>query len=91
MLQISAFFMAGSGAAFAFSTSYPLILASLIDGRCDSRSRAVPVLEQAILPQTVPADWRTRLFSSTTCRRRSWIAGRTGCGGRWWCRSAPQV
>jgi MFS family permease len=66
MLQLSAVFMAASGAAFAFSTSYPLLILASLTGTVGATSGEVGPflsLEQAILPQTVAAEHRTRLFS----------------------------
>lgn len=66
MLELSALFMAGSGAAFAFSTSYPLLILASLTGTVGATSGEVGPflsLEQAMLPQTVAAARRTRLFS----------------------------
>ncbi len=66
MLQLSALFMAGTGAAFAFSTSYPLLILASLTGTVGATSGEVGPflsLEQAILPQTAPPERRTRLFS----------------------------
>ena len=66
MLEISAAFMAASGAAFAFSTSYPLLILASLTGTVGATSGEVGPflsLEQAILPQTTDAGRRTRLFS----------------------------
>ncbi len=66
MLQLSALFMAASGAAFAFSTSYLLLILASLTGTVGATSGEVGPflsLEQAILPQTVAAGHRTRLFS----------------------------
>ena len=66
MLQLSALFMAASGAAFAFSTSYALLILASLTGTVGATSGEVGPflsLEQAILPQTVAAEHRTRLFS----------------------------
>ncbi len=66
MLQLSALFMAASGAAFAFSTSYLLLILASLTGTVGATSGEVGPflsLEQAILPQTVAAKHRTRLFS----------------------------
>ncbi|MGQ0571544.1 MAG: MFS transporter [Armatimonadota bacterium] len=66
MLQLSALFMAASGAAFAFSTSYLLLILASLTGTVGATSGEVGPflsLEQAMLPQTVAAERRTRLFS----------------------------
>lgn len=66
MLQLSALFMAGSGAAFAFSTSYPLLILASLTGTIGTTSGEVGPflsLEQAMLPQTALPERRTRLFS----------------------------
>ncbi|MBI3997837.1 MAG: MFS transporter [Armatimonadetes bacterium] len=66
MLQLSALFMAGSGAAFAFTTAYPILILASLTGTVGATSGEVGPflsLEQAILPQTCPAERRTRLFS----------------------------
>jgi predicted MFS family arabinose efflux permease len=66
VLQLSALFMAGSGAAFAFSTSYPLLILASLTGTVGATSGEVGPflsLEQAMLPQTVADERRTRLFS----------------------------
>ncbi len=66
MLQLSALFMAASGAAFAFTTSYVLLILASLTGTVGATSGEVGPflsLEQAILPQTVTAGHRTRLFS----------------------------
>ncbi len=66
MLQLSAVLMAGSGAAFAFSTSYPLLILASLTGTVGTTSGEVGPflsLEQAMLPQTAPPERRTRLFS----------------------------
>jgi MFS family permease len=66
MLQISAIFMAGSGAAFAFCTWYPLLILASLTGTVGATSGEVGPflsLEQAILPQTTAQEHRTRLFS----------------------------
>jgi MFS family permease len=66
MLRLSALFMACSGAAFAFSTSYPLLILASLTGTVGATSGEVGPflsLEQAMLPQTVAAEHRTRLFS----------------------------
>jgi MFS family permease len=66
MLQLSALLMAASGAAFAFSTSYPLLILASLTGTVGATSGEVGPflsLEQAILPQTAPTERRTRLFS----------------------------
>ncbi len=66
MLRLSALFMAGSGAAFALTTSYPLLILASLTGTVGATSGEVGpflTLEQAIIPQTVAAERRTRLFS----------------------------
>lgn len=66
MLKLSALFMASSGAAFAFSTSYPLLILASLTGTVGATSGEVGPflsLEQAMLPQTAADDRRTRLFS----------------------------
>jgi MFS family permease len=66
MLQLSALFMATSGAAFAFSTSYALLILASLTGTVGATSGEVGPflsLEQAMLPQTTTPDRRTRLFS----------------------------
>ncbi|MDR7419575.1 MAG: MFS transporter [Armatimonadota bacterium] len=66
MLQLSALFMAGSGAAFAFTTSYPLLILASLTGTVGATSGEVGPflsLEQGMLPQTVTVERRTRLFS----------------------------
>lgn len=66
MLRLSALFMAGSGAAFAFSTWYPLLILASLTGTVGATSGEVGpflTLEQAMLPQTTAPDRRTRLFS----------------------------
>jgi MFS family permease len=66
MLMISALFMAGSGAAFAFSTSYPLLILASLTGTVGATTGEVGpflTLEQTILPQTSAPERRTRLFS----------------------------
>lgn len=66
MLQVSAVFMAGSGAAFAFSTWYPILILASLTGTVGATSGEVGPflsLEQAILPQTAAQKYRTRLFS----------------------------
>ena len=67
MLQLSALFMAGSGAAFASSTWYPLLILASLTGTVGATSGEVGPflsLEQAMLPQTCPPERRTRLFST---------------------------
>ncbi len=66
MLQLSAVFMASSGAAFAFTTWYPVLILASLTGTVGATSGEVGPflsLEQAMLPQTAPAERRTRLFS----------------------------
>ena len=66
MLRLSALFMAASGAAFAITTSYPLLFLASLTGTVGATSGEVGPflsLEQAILPQTTAPDRRTRLFS----------------------------
>ncbi len=66
MLRLSALFMAASGAAFAITTSYPLLFLASLTGTVGATSGEVGPflsLEQAILPQTTAPEWRTRLFS----------------------------
>jgi MFS family permease len=66
MLQLSALCMAGSGAAFAFSTSYPLLILVSLTGTVGATAGEVGpflTLEQAMLPQTAAPERRTRLFS----------------------------
>jgi MFS family permease len=66
MLRLSALFMAASGAAFAITTSYPLLFLASLTGTVGATSGEVGPflsLEQAILPQTTAPKWRTRLFS----------------------------
>jgi MFS family permease len=66
MLRLSALFMAVSGGAFAFTTSYPLLILASLTGTVGATSGEVGPflsLEQAILPQTCPPERRTRLFS----------------------------
>jgi MFS family permease len=67
VLRLSALFMAASGAAFAFSTSYPLLILASLTGTVGATSGEVGPflsLEQAILPQTTTAQHRTRLFAA---------------------------
>ncbi|MDR7517984.1 MAG: MFS transporter [Armatimonadota bacterium] len=66
MLRISALCMAASGAAFASSTSYPLLILVSLTGTVGATSGEVGPflsLEQAMLPQTASEARRTRLFS----------------------------
>lgn len=66
MLRLSALFMAGSGAAFAFTTYYPVLILASLTGTVGATSGEVGpflTLEQAMLPQTAAARLRTRLFS----------------------------
>ncbi len=66
MLRLSALFMAASGGAFAFTTSYPVLILASLTGTVGATSGEVGPflsLEQAMLPQTCPSQWRTRLFS----------------------------
>ena len=66
MLRLSALFMAASGAAFALTTSYPLLILASLTGTVGATSGEVGPflsLEQAILPQTTAPERRTRLFS----------------------------
>ncbi len=66
MLRLSALFMAASGAAFAITTSYPLLFLASLTGTVGATSGEVGPflsLEQAILPQTTAPERRTRLFS----------------------------
>lgn len=66
MLEISAAFMAASGAAFAFTTSYPLLILASLTGTVGATSGEVGPflsLEQAMLPQTTTVERRTGLFS----------------------------
>jgi MFS family permease len=66
MLRLSALFMAASGAAFAFSTSYPVLILASLTGTVGATSGEVGPflsLEQAILPQTTDSQHRTRLFA----------------------------
>lgn len=66
MLELSAAFMAASGAAFALSTSYPLLILASLTGTVGATSGEVGPflsLEQAMLPQTTTAERRTFLFS----------------------------
>jgi MFS family permease len=66
MLRLSALFMAASGAAFAITTSYPLLILASLTGTVGATSGEVGPflsLEQAILPQTTAPERRTRLFS----------------------------
>ena len=66
MLRLSALFMAASGAAFAITTSYPLLILASLTGTVGATSGEVGPflsLEQAILPQTTAPELRTRLFS----------------------------
>ena len=66
MLRVSALLMVGSGAAFAFSTWYPLLFLASLTGTVGTTSGEVGPflsLEQAMLPQTAPPERRTRLFS----------------------------
>lgn len=66
MLRLSALFMATSGAAFAFSTSYPLLILASLTGTVGATSGEVGpflTLEQAVLPQTAAPERRTRAFS----------------------------
>jgi MFS family permease len=66
MLKLSALFMAASGAAFAFSTSYPLLILASLTGTVGATAGEVGPflsLEQVMLPQTTAPDRRTRLFS----------------------------
>jgi MFS family permease len=66
MLELSALFMAASGAAFAFSRSYPLLILASLTGTVGATSGEVGPflsLEQTMLPQTVDQERRTRLFS----------------------------
>lgn len=66
MLKLSALFMAASGGAFAFTTSYPVLVLASLTGTVGATSGEVGPflsLEQAMLPQTCPPERRTRLFS----------------------------
>jgi MFS family permease len=66
LLQLSALFMSASGAAFAFTTWYPLLVLAALTGTVGATSGEVGPflsLEQAMLPQTVDDARRTRLFS----------------------------
>ena len=66
MLRLSALFMAASGGAFAFTTSYPVLILASLTGTVGATSGEVGPflsLEQAILPKTCPPERRTRLFS----------------------------
>ncbi len=66
MLRLSALFMAASGAAFAITTSYPLLFLASLTGTVGATSGEVGPflsLEQAMLTQTTLPDRRTRLFS----------------------------
>jgi MFS family permease len=66
MLRLSALFMTASGAAFALTTSYPLLFLASLTGTVGATSGEVGPflsLEQAMLPQTAPPEGRTRLFS----------------------------
>lgn len=65
MLQLSAALMAVAGAAFAATRSYPLLLLAASTGTIGATSGEVGPflsLEQAILPQTVPAQRRNSMF-----------------------------
>jgi len=66
MLKISALLMAASGGAFAFTTSYPVLILASLTGAVGATSGEVGPflsLEQAMLPQTCPPGQRTQLFS----------------------------
>jgi len=66
MLKLSALLMALSGGAFAFTTSYPVLILASLTGTVGATSGEVGPflsLEQAMLPQTCPPERRTRVFS----------------------------
>jgi MFS family permease len=66
LVQISTVFMAGSGLAFAFSRSYPVLILASLTGTLGATSGEVGPflsLEQTMLPQTVDERRRTGLFS----------------------------
>ncbi|HEU5299666.1 MAG TPA: MFS transporter [bacterium] len=65
MLLLSALLMAASGAAFAATTRYPLLILASLTGTVGATSGEVGPflsLEQAMLPQTVPAARRNAIF-----------------------------
>ena len=65
MLLLSALLMAASGAAFALTTKYPLLILASLTGTVGATSGEVGPflsLEQAILPQTVPTARRNAAF-----------------------------
>jgi MFS family permease len=66
LVQVATVCMAASGAAFAFSRSYPLLILASLTGTLGATSGEVGPflsLEQTMLPQTVREERRTRLFS----------------------------
>ncbi len=66
LVQAATVFMAASGAAFAFSRSFPLLILASLTGTLGATSGEVGPflsLEQTMLPQTVDEGRRTRLFS----------------------------
>jgi MFS family permease len=65
MLRVSALLMAASGLAFALTDQYPLLILASLTGTIGATSGEVGPflsLEQAILPQTAPANRRNALF-----------------------------
>lgn len=65
MLLLSALLMAASGAAFAVTTKYPLLILASLTGTVGATSGEVGPflsLEQAMLPQTVPSARRNAAF-----------------------------
>jgi MFS family permease len=65
MLALSALLMAASGGAFAATTHYPLLILASLTGTVGATSGEVGPflsLEQAMLPQTVPAARRNAVF-----------------------------
>jgi len=65
MLLLSALLMAASGAAFALTTKYPLLILASLTGTVGATSGEVGPflsLEQATLPQTVPTARRNAAF-----------------------------
>lgn len=65
MLALSASLMAASGAAFAATTDYPLLILASLTGTVGATSGEVGPflsLEQAMLPQTVPTARRNAVF-----------------------------
>lgn len=84
MLMVSALLMAASGAAFAITTKYPLLILASLTGTVGATSGEVGPflsLEQAMLPQTVPLARRNTVFGwYNTVGALAGAAGALGAG-----------